>query len=219
MQDSIHAWRLLGSRQAWLFTVTALVSGFVMAGCGASSGNSGSAPSVASVGSATTARSSTTTGAATTSSASSPSGGDGSGPLAFSRCMRANGVPNFPDPSPGGAFQVGTGVDPSSPGFRAAQSKCRKLLPGGGPPGPGSAMHPSARTMAKLRAIAVCMRRHGVPQFPDPRTSVPSNPAGIAEITDFDGAILLFPATMNMQAPAYRQALTACGAPPLGLPH
>ena len=39
------------------------------------------------------------------------------------------------------------------------------------------------------------------------------------EITDFDGAILLFPSTINLQAPAYRRALTACGAPPLGLPH
>ena len=26
----------------------------------------------------------------------------GSGPLAFAKCMRANGVPNFPDPNPGG---------------------------------------------------------------------------------------------------------------------
>jgi hypothetical protein len=65
------------------------------------------------------------------------------------------------------------------------------------------------------------MRQHGVSQFPDPQTDVPTNPAGIgiSEITDFDGAILLFPATIDMQAPAYRQALTACGAPPLGLPH
>ena len=72
---------------------------------------------------------------------------------------------------------------------------------------------------AKLRTIAVCMRQHGVPQFPDPRTSVPINPSGIQEITDFDGVILLFPSTMNLQAPAYQQALKACGAPPLGLPH
>ncbi len=63
------------------------------------------------------------------------------------------------------------------------------------------------------------MRQHGVPQFPDPRTSVPSNPVGIREITDFDGAILLFPGTIDIQAPAYRRALAACGAPPLGLPH
>jgi hypothetical protein len=44
-------------------------------------------------------------------------------------------------------------------------------------------------------------------------------PAGTGEISDFDGAILVFPRTIDMQAPAYRRALTACGAPPLGLPH
>ena len=111
------------------------------------------------------------------------------------------------------------GSNPRAPAFRAAQAKCQKLLPGGAPPGPGSATHPSAQTLAKLVSIARCMREHGVPQFPDPSTSVPSNPGGVQEITDFDGAILLFPSTINLQAPAYRRALTACGAPPLGLPH
>jgi hypothetical protein len=136
--------------------------------------------------------------------------------------MRSSGVPSFPDPSPGGGFEfhVSAAVG-SSPAFKAAQAKCRKLLPGGGPPGLGSQTHPSAQTLAKLLRIAECMRQHGISEFPDPRTSIPSNPqaSGIREITDFDGAILLFPSTINMQAPAYRQALAACGAPPLGLPH
>jgi hypothetical protein len=136
--------------------------------------------------------------------------------------VRANGVTGFPDPKPSGgfAFQAGPGFI-SSPAFRAAQKKCQKLLPGGALPGPGSTTHPSARTLAKLLEIARCMRRHGVPQFPDPGTSVPSNPpsSGVGVITDFDGAILVFPATLNLQAPVYRRGLTACGAPPLGLPH
>ena len=63
------------------------------------------------------------------------------------------------------------------------------------------------------------MRRHGISQFPDPQTTFPSHPVGNREVTDFDGAILLFPSTIDMQAPAYRQALTACGSPPLGLQH
>jgi hypothetical protein len=134
--------------------------------------------------------------------------------------MRANGVSNFPDPNPGsgGGFQIPAGTNPAAPAFKAAQAKCQKLM-GGAPPGPGSTTHPSAQTMGMLRKIAVCMRAHGVPQFPDPRTTVPPNPVGIAEITDYDDAILLFPTTLNLQAPAYKQALTACGAPPLGLPH
>jgi hypothetical protein len=135
--------------------------------------------------------------------------------------MRASGVPSFPDPVPGGGlvFPLSAGVNRSSPAFKAAQAKCRKFLPPGGPPGPGTTTHPTAQTLAKLLRIARCMRRHHISQFPDPRTSVPTNLAGVDDITDFDGAILIFPITVNLQAPAYRQALTACGAPPLGLPH
>jgi hypothetical protein len=143
-----------------------------------------------------------------------------SGALAFAKCMRSNGVPAFPDPSPvrGELFALPSGVDPASPGFMAAQAKCHRLL-GAGPPGPGETTHPSARTLSKLLRIAECMRQHGISEFPDPRTSVPNNLNQYQEVSDFDGAILLFPATLNLQSPAYRQDLTACGAPPLGLPH
>jgi hypothetical protein len=213
MQHSIHPKRLTRSPQARLLAVATLVSGVLVAGCGGSSPR----PTAATVGGATTLPSRTATGAA--SSGSTAAGAGRSGPLAFANCMRSNGVPNFPDPNPGGGFNVGAGINPLSPAFKAAQATCRKLLPGAGPPGPGSTTHPSPQTLAKLLKISRCMRRHGVPQFPDPTTSVPSNPAGIREITDFDGAILLFPSTINMQSPAYKQALTACGAPPLGLPH
>ncbi len=135
--------------------------------------------------------------------------------------MRASGVPNFPDPNPGhGAlFAVPAGANPAAPAFRAAQAKCQRLLGSGVLSGSGP--RASAQTMAKLVRIAVCMRAHGISEFPDPRASMPANinRAAYQVITDFDGAILLFPATVNMQAPAYREALTACGAPPLGLPH
>jgi hypothetical protein len=207
MRDSIDPRRLTRVPRACVLASIALVSAVLLAGCGGSSPNpSISASNAASAGSATTARSSAADGAR-------------SGPLAFAECMRAHGVPNFPDPKPGGEFRVPTGNNPAAPAFQAAQSKCEKLVPGSGLPGSGPP--PSAQTMEKLLRIARCMRQHGVPQFPDPQTSIPSNPlaSGVREITDFDGAILLFPSTINMQAPAYRQALTACGAPPLGLPH
>lgn len=211
MHDSTHTKRLTRVRRAHLLAAAALVSGAVVVGCG------GSAPSP------TTA---TVAGAAapvsrTASSGSRTAAADVSPGLGFARCMRSSGVPNFPDPTPGRGllFPVGGGFNPSSPAVTAAQAKCKKLLPGGGLPGPGAKTHPSAQTLAKLVRIAECMRQHGVSQFPDPRTSVPANLAGIDQITDFDGAILLFPHTLNLQAPAYKLALTACGAPPLGLPH
>jgi hypothetical protein len=193
----------------------ALTSAVLMAGCGASSSSPTASPA-ASPSSATTIASSAT---------SSGSGASEAQPqhdaLSFATCMRANGVPNFPDPAPGGeaTFTVPGGTNPAAPAFQAARAKCQKLLPGDGPPGPGSTTHPSAQTLAKLVKIAQCMRRHGISEFPDPVTTVPSNPTGIREISDFDGAILLFPATLNVQSPAYRQDLAACGAPPLGLRH
>jgi hypothetical protein len=130
--------------------------------------------------------------------------------------MRANGVPNFPDPKPGGGFEFQAGIV-SSPAFKRAQVKCARFMPGGGAGGPLSPGPPaSAQTMAQLRKIAVCMRDHGVAQFPDPRPSVPPgfkpNPGEYREITNYMGAILLYPATIDPQSPAYKQATTACGA-------
>ncbi len=60
--------------------------------------------------------------------------------LAMARCMRAHGVPNFPDPTfqsgPGGGtlFRFGgpgSGIDPNSPSFQAAQKICQPLFAGG----------------------------------------------------------------------------------------
>ena len=210
MGDGMDQKRRIGARGACLLA-TALIGVTLATGCG------GASPHLAA---ATVASAGTTARRPAESGSTAPTGG--SGPLAFARCMRANGVSNFPDPKPGGGFAAGA-IEPASPAFRAAQSKCQKLMGGpvGGPLIPGGTTHPSAQTLEKLVRIAECMRRHGIADFPDPRTSVPSDPlaAGVREVTDFDGVILLFPATMNLQAPAYRQALTACGAPPLGLRH
>jgi hypothetical protein len=92
---------------------------------------------------------------------------------------------------------------------------------GWGSPRPWHDDSPFAQTLANLLRIARCMREHGISEFPAPRTSVPPNvsPSAYPDITDFDGVIFLFPATLNPQAPAYKQALAACGASPLGLPH
>jgi hypothetical protein len=60
--------------------------------------------------------------------------------LAFSACMRAHGLPNFPDPQfpSGGGVSIrinpSSGVDPRSPQFQAARKACGSLLPG--KPGP-----------------------------------------------------------------------------------
>ena len=53
--------------------------------------------------------------------------------LKLSQCMRSNGVPNFPDPTSHG-LHIGNNIDPQSPQFQAAQKKCARYFPGGGPP-------------------------------------------------------------------------------------
>ena len=196
MQPTIDSNQQSRFRPARLFAIAGLISAVLVAGCGGS--DASPAPTA-------------------TNTASS---GDGSGAVAFADCMRASGVPNFPDPRPGGGdlFEIPAGANPAAPAYRAARAKCQKLMPESG--GPGSGPPPSDQTLLKLVRIARCMRQHDISDFPDPRTTAPTSmPPGIAEITNFDGAIMLFPQTLNMQAPAYRQALAACHAPPLGLGH
>ena len=48
--------------------------------------------------------------------------------LRFARCMRAHGVPNFPDPTSQG-IALSPSVDPKSPQFQAATQACRQLFP------------------------------------------------------------------------------------------
>lgn len=59
--------------------------------------------------------------------------------LAFAKCMRSHGVPDFRDPtitSVGGVAAVSmrdgpkSGLDPDSPILRHAQNECGSLLPG-----------------------------------------------------------------------------------------
>jgi hypothetical protein len=174
-------------------------------GCGGSQ-----SPSVVSVGTTTTSSSAVGSSGAPPTEAQMQQDS-----LKFSRCMRANGVPSFPDPVAGGGFllKTGSGIDPSSPVFEAAQAKCRKLLPGGGPPTPGTETHPSAQALAHMIKVAQCMRRHGISGFPDPTTTVRPLPAGGGVISDIGGVILEFPAALDTQSPAFVRAAAACGFP------
>ena len=133
--------------------------------------------------------------------------------IKFADCMRAHGVPGFPDPSGGGGggggihIPVGSGINPSSPSFRAARTTCAKLLPGGGPP---TDQHPSAHAIAQARATSECMREHGVAGFPDPIFTPPASPAGYSSLEDDSGIIIAIPDTIDTASPAFKQAALAC---------
>jgi hypothetical protein len=92
-------------------------------------------------------------------------------PIAFSACMRSHGVPKFPDPNSQGGIQIaggpGSGLDPNSPQFQAAQRACQKLMPAGRAPSPAQ----MAQMQQQMLRYSACMRSHGVPKFPDPTFS------------------------------------------------
>ncbi|MFG2647883.1 hypothetical protein [Streptomyces sp. NPDC048436] len=90
--------------------------------------------------------------------------------LAFSQCMRKNGVSGFPDPQKdaggGIALSPGGDVDPNSQEFQSAQEACRDKMPQGGQLGGGGGG--GALDSAKVSAWAKCMRENGLPKLPDP---------------------------------------------------
>jgi hypothetical protein len=50
--------------------------------------------------------------------------------VTFANCMRAHGVPNFPDPSHDGAFDLPPGLNPQAPQFSQAMQACKRAQPG-----------------------------------------------------------------------------------------
>jgi hypothetical protein len=130
--------------------------------------------------------------------------------VGFSKCMRAHGVTNFPDPSGHGINIGGTGINPRSPAFKAAQTSCFKLLPGGGPQGHSA----SEQQIQQATATAECMRRHGVSGYPDPIVSQESptslNPANYSSIEAGGGLIIAIPKSIDEQSPVFEKASKAC---------
>jgi hypothetical protein len=63
--------------------------------------------------------------------------------------------------------------------------------------------------------LAQCMRKHGLPSFPDPTASPPSPGNGIGLAFGGPGSFIAVPQNL-IQSPAFKQAATACGFPGAG---
>ena len=125
--------------------VAAAAFSLLAAGCGG--GGTAGVSSVAS----------TTTSATTTTQ---------NGLLAFSRCMRSNGIPNFPDPQRFAGGNLKLTIQQLAPS-QAALNACSHLLPNGGIGSPETAQQQRTRLADEL-SFARCMRSHGLARFPDP---------------------------------------------------
>ncbi len=180
----------------------------LVAGCGGSA----KTPTVAHLGSSTASTGASTgspagssaSSSATSGSGSSSSGSPGGQAVAFSACMRAHGVPNFPDPqisTSGNEAKVAVRVTPAitgNPSFPSAQKACNKLLPQGGPGGSGPNHQISPQEQSQFLKAAACIRSHGIPNFPDPTFS--------------GGGVHVVSKGLDLHSPQVRAAEEACQA-------
>lgn len=112
--------------------------------------------------------------------------------LAYSQCVRSHGVPNFPDPtiSDGNiGLNLGNNAGVSQSALQAAENACQSLSP----------VHTltgaqQAQNTAEALKWAQCIRKHGVPDFPDPSGN---------------GSFSL-PSGFNTQSAAFQAAQNAC---------
>lgn len=117
------------------------------------------------------------------------------GGLAFTQCMRDNGI-DLPDPDPDTGLPKleGDDVDPSNPTFQKAMAACESLQPEGGVRGEGAI---GQEELDKFQAYAECMRQNGLPDFPDPQ---PGGSGGMFGDSNVD-----------RNSPAFQQANEKCG--------
>lgn len=92
--------------------------------------------------------------------------------LAFSRCMRSHGVPNYPDPLANGQLPPTTNKQQltSNPRLPAASRACSYLIP------QSVIRSQNQADEREYVRFAQCMRSHEVPNFPDPTTESDGTP-------------------------------------------
>ena len=126
--------------------------------------------------------------------------------LAYSRCVRAHGVPDFPDPGSGGQLSKEAVVTAlravSDSRAEAATGACARLNPAG----QENPILTAQEQQDYLRAVA-CMRSHGITGFPDP-----TFPGGRLN--------LQIPASIDTTSRQFTRAAQTCTKLiPAGLPH
>lgn len=172
------------ARRIVLLIAVLVTTALLVAACGGSSNNSSGS-------------SGNSSGSADSSgSGASQSTADSSKAAKFSQCMRANGVPDFPDPNANGSITLkvtpGSDLDPNGSAYKGAIAKCQSLEPPGFGQSPGS----TVSGQNKLLKFVSCMRSNGVPKFPDPGSQ------GQMVISSSSG--------IDPNSPAFQSAMQKC---------
>jgi hypothetical protein len=128
--------------------------------------------------------------------------------LAFAKCMRSNGVVQFPDPDRQGNFNNATiqALDSNASQDRNALFQCRSVLPNAG----------TGLTVEQIQQIdqqnvrdavkgARCMRAHGITNFPDPAATTGASGVNWAPVISAMQA-----GEFSTSTPSYESALKVC---------
>jgi hypothetical protein len=87
--------------------------------------------------------------------------------LAYSQCMRSNGVANYPDPNAQGQFlmEPNNGLDYGSPQFAHAIKTCGRWR------GQTMTAQQIRQALSQFLKYDACMRSHGITDMPDATTA------------------------------------------------
>jgi hypothetical protein len=124
--------------------------------------------------------------------------------VAFTKCMRANGVSQFPAPDGEGSYSnAALQALANDPQENNAIHQCRSVLPNAGT-GLTSTQLEQIQQQNLRNAVkaAHCMRAHGVTNFPDPAGTNQSSGVNWQPVIS---------AGLNLNAPYYAAAVKACG--------
>ena len=121
----------------------------------------------AACGSGTSSSSTSSTSGTSSSGTGGVSAAYVSDKLGLARCLRAHGVPNYPDPNASGQEPPGAKQLIFAPQGQAAVGACSSW---------GNRIHndvaaQNQAVMGEYVRFAQCMRAHGLPNFPDPVTA------------------------------------------------
>jgi hypothetical protein len=115
----------------------------------------------------------------------------------FAKCMRDNGLTEFPDPPASGELTIdaianGSSLDTSSAAFKHAMSACKDLEPSG-----FTGHKRSAQQQKNALEFAECIRDHGVKDFPDPTPGAPLVDTNRIPSAATDGGMSILNAAMQ----------------------
>jgi hypothetical protein len=181
-------------RQVATPTLLLFFAGVTAAACG------GASSGVASVGTSTAT---TAPSSAAGSSGAPPSPKLQKAQLAYSVCIRAHGVANFPDPLTGGGYPDGymRQIDPNGSAYDSATKECASLADAADM-APYTKAQMAAHIAAMLK-IAECMRDHGIAGFPDPDAE-----------GGFKAPVGGSSSSIDFSSSQYAAAAKACNGPP-----